>query len=95
MRKQLWTITVATWWSSASVTPGRAVIARALAAKPDVVVIDFPHAAVLMPAAFPAASVLFTHNIEAKIYERHAMTAEGLWRAIWRDQARKMQGFDG
>ena len=73
---------------------GRQVIARALAAKPDVVVIDFPHAAVLMPETFPAASVVFTHNVEAEIYERHAMTAQGLWRPIWRDQARKMQSFE-
>jgi glycosyltransferase involved in cell wall biosynthesis len=73
---------------------GRQVIARALAGKPDVVVIDFPHAAVLMPDQFPAASVIFTHNIEAEIYERHAMAAQGMWQPIWRDQARKMQRFE-
>jgi len=74
---------------------GREVIARAIAELPDVVLADFPHAAVLMPERLGPASVLFTHNVEAEIYERHASVTTGLWRIIWRDQARKMAKFEG
>ena len=84
-------ISVATDRSSA----GQAVLNAALAQRPDVVVVDFPHAAVLLPATLPLASVLFTHNVEAEIYERHARTATGMMRYVWRDQARKMARFEG
>jgi glycosyltransferase involved in cell wall biosynthesis len=74
---------------------GRARVAGALAAGPDVVVVDFPHAAVLTPARLNAASVLFTHNVEAEIFERHAARAKGIWRWVWADQSRKMARFEG
>jgi glycosyltransferase involved in cell wall biosynthesis len=74
---------------------GSACIRRALSAKPDVVVVDFPHAGVLVPDRIDAASVLFTHNVEAEIFERHAARAKGLWRLIWSDQNRKMARFEG
>src|SRR6185295_18257616 len=48
---------------------GRRVVAAALAEKPDAVLVDFPHAAVLMPPAMPP-SIMFTHNVEAEIFER-------------------------
>jgi polysaccharide biosynthesis protein PslH len=73
---------------------GSAVIAAALAAKPDVVVVDFPHADLLMPRAIGAASVLFTHNVEAEIFERHARVATGAWRLVWHNQVGKMQRFE-
>jgi glycosyltransferase involved in cell wall biosynthesis len=73
---------------------GSAVIAAALAAGPDVVVVDFPHADLLMPRATGAASVLFTHNVEAEIFERHASVATGAWRLVWRNQVGKMQRFE-
>jgi polysaccharide biosynthesis protein PslH len=69
---------------------GRRVVAAALAERPDVVVVDFPHGDVLMPPRFDPAGVLFTHNVEAEIFERHAKRATGAWRWIWTDQARKM-----
>jgi glycosyltransferase involved in cell wall biosynthesis len=75
--------------------PGSACIQRALRAKPDVVVVDFPHAGVLVPGRIDAASVLFTHNVEAEIFERHAARTKGLWRMIWADQSRKMARFEG
>jgi polysaccharide biosynthesis protein PslH len=74
---------------------GRARIADALATNPDVVVVDFPHAAVLTPTRLDAASVLFTHNVEAEIFERHAARANGIWRLVWADQSRKMARFEG
>ncbi|MFL5289480.1 MAG: glycosyltransferase family 4 protein [Rhodopila sp.] len=74
---------------------GAAVIADALAHwRPDVVVADFPHATVLLPDRVAATTVNFTHNVEAEIFERHARQARGIWRVVWRDQARKMRRFE-
>jgi polysaccharide biosynthesis protein PslH len=69
---------------------GSAVVRTALAERPDVVVVDFPHADVLMPPRIDAASVLFTHNVEAEIFERHAKRETGVWRLVWSAQSRKM-----
>jgi glycosyltransferase involved in cell wall biosynthesis len=74
---------------------GSACIQAALNAKPDVVVVDFPHAGVLVPDRMVTASLMFTHNVEAEIFERHAARAKGLWRMIWADQCRKMTRFEG
>jgi hypothetical protein len=74
---------------------GSACISRVLMDKPDVVVVDFPHAGVLVPNWMDAASVMFTHNVEAEIFERHAARAKGLWRLVWADQSRKMIRFEG
>ena len=38
---------------------------------------------------------MFTHNVEAEIFERHAARAKGLWRLVWADQSRKMTRFEG
>jgi glycosyltransferase involved in cell wall biosynthesis len=58
----------------------------------DVVVFDFVHSAVLMPPSIDAATVCFTHNVEAEIFARHASQAAS-WpmRWMWRSQARKME----
>lgn len=73
---------------------GRAVVEGALAERPDVLVADFPHSAVLLPQRVALPSVMFTHNIEAEIFERHAVHAKGVWRSVWRDQAHKMRRFE-
>ncbi len=73
---------------------GRAAIAKALAAGTDVVVADFPHSAVLLPDRLDAASVMFTHNLEAEILERHAAVAQGWRRFVWQREARKMDTFE-
>lgn len=73
---------------------GSAVVARALATHPDVAVVDFPHAGVLAPGRIEAASVMFTHNVEAEIFERHAARTRGLWHLIWSQQSRKMRRFE-
>ena len=74
---------------------GSAAIEAALAENPDVVVVDFPHADLLMPRRIAATSVLFTHNVEAEIFERHASVATGVWRFVWANQVGKMQRFEG
>jgi glycosyltransferase involved in cell wall biosynthesis len=73
---------------------GRTVVSQELAAKPDVVVADFPHSAVLLPDRLELASVMFTHNLEAEILERHAAVATGWRRLVWRREARKMDAFE-
>ncbi len=73
---------------------GSAVVRPALAERPDVVVVDFPHADVLMPARIKTASVMFTHNVEAEIFERHAERESGIWRLLWADQSRKMERLE-
>jgi glycosyltransferase involved in cell wall biosynthesis len=74
---------------------GSRAIARELGRGPDVVVIDFPHAAVLAPPPYPCPGVIFTHNVEAEIFRRHSEIARSpLERAIWRDQAAKMERYE-
>jgi glycosyltransferase involved in cell wall biosynthesis len=74
---------------------GRAVVARELAKQPDVVVADFPHSAVLLPKGkLGPASVMFTHNLEAEILERHAAVATGWRKLVWAREARKMHRFE-
>lgn len=73
---------------------GRGVISRALECGTDLLLADFPHAAVLLPQRLCCPSVIFTHNVEAEILERHAAVANGLWRSIWISQARKMRRFE-
>jgi len=74
---------------------GREAVSKLLAATPDLVLVDFPHAAVLIPDRFRIPSVMFTHNVEAEIYERHARLARFPMRLLWPGQARKMQRFEG
>jgi len=73
---------------------GKAVVAALLGEGFDAVVADFVHSAVLFDAA-PPHSVLFTHNIEAEIFARHARHAgNAVRRAVWRGQRRKMAAFE-
>ncbi|HJY77006.1 MAG TPA: glycosyltransferase, partial [Burkholderiales bacterium] len=84
-------VAVATDYSRA----GRRAVDEALNDKPDLIVVDFPHAAVLAPGPYPCPSVLFTHNVEAEIFRRHAETArDPLRRAVWRSQAAKMARYE-
>lgn len=70
-------------------------VQRCLAQRPSVVVFDFPHSAVLAPERIGVPSVLFTHNVESWIFERHARVAENApARLLWADQYRKMVRFE-
>lgn len=76
-------------------TAGVSLVAQCLARKPNVVVFDFPHAAVLAPARIDVPSVLFTHNVESWIFERHArVAANPASRWLWSQQYRKMLHFE-
>jgi glycosyltransferase involved in cell wall biosynthesis len=73
---------------------GRRAVAAALAEQCDVLVADFPHSTVLLPPLLPPASVMFTHNVEAEILERHEAVATGWRRLVWRREAAKMRRFE-
>ena len=74
---------------------GRRIVARELAAKPDLLVLDFPHAAVLLPPRLDVRSVIFTHNVETEIFHRQVAVARNtLTRRIWRDQTAKMERYE-
>ncbi len=85
-----WPVSVAGDLSAA----GRRAVAAALAGGVDVLVADFPHSAVLLPDALPPASVMFTHNVEAEILERHASVATGWRRLVWQREAARMRRFE-
>jgi polysaccharide biosynthesis protein PslH len=66
-----------------------------LAKQPDVALFDFVHAAAWAPPRIDVPSVMFTHNVEAEIFARHAqVNTDPLRRAVWRSQHRKMRQFE-
>jgi glycosyltransferase involved in cell wall biosynthesis len=73
---------------------GRRLVRQELARGPDVAVFDFAHSAVLAPLALRVPSVLFTHNIEAEIFKRHAEVNTGLRALLWGSQFGKMRRFE-
>jgi glycosyltransferase involved in cell wall biosynthesis len=84
-------IPVTVEWSAA----GQATIDAELARRPDVCVVDFAHTAVFVPECPKVPSVLFTHNVEAQIFKRHAeVAANFIARAVWRNQWAKMVEFE-
>jgi glycosyltransferase involved in cell wall biosynthesis len=72
-----------------------ALIRKALQSNIDLVVFDFPHSAVLAPTVFDVPSVMFTHNVEAEIFQRHWQVAKSpIQKMIWHNQYRKMQRYE-
>lgn len=78
-------------WNAA----GAATVKEALDQKPDIVVFDFPHSVVLAPESISVPSVIFTHNVEAEIFQRHWQVARfPVHKFIWHNQFRKMHQFE-
>jgi polysaccharide biosynthesis protein PslH len=76
-------------------TRAKRKVATALGGRPAVVVFDFLHAAVLAPQKLDCPSVLFTHNVEAEIFQRHeATTTNPFMKMLWRNQTRKMFAYE-
>jgi sugar transferase (PEP-CTERM/EpsH1 system associated) len=62
----------------------------------DVIVCDFLVPLVNLPEDLPCPTVLFTHNVEAEIWRRHAATAaHPLTRTLLRQQWGRMVRFEG
>jgi sugar transferase (PEP-CTERM/EpsH1 system associated) len=74
----------------------RRTVARLIAAERlDVIVCDFLPPAVNLPRHLPCPTVLFTHNVEAEIWRRHAETKSGpIARRLYRSQHRRMLRFE-
>ena len=61
----------------------------------DLIVCDFLVPAVNLPRRLPCPSVLFTHNVEAEIWRRHAETKRGrVGRFLYATQHRRMLRFE-
>jgi polysaccharide biosynthesis protein PslH len=61
----------------------------------DAVVCDFLPPIVNMPGTLPCASILFTHNVEAEIWRRHAETAaNAVAKPLLAQQWRRMLRFE-
>jgi sugar transferase (PEP-CTERM/EpsH1 system associated) len=61
----------------------------------DVILCDFMVAAGVIPWAWPTPKVLFTHNVEAAIWQRHYKVASNpLWKAISWGEWRKMEAAE-
>jgi sugar transferase (PEP-CTERM/EpsH1 system associated) len=70
-------------------------IARCVRASIDLVVCDFLFPAVNVPERLPVPAVLFQHNVEATIWQRHAAVASHpLERAYLHRQWLRMQAFE-
>src|SRR6185503_5345542 len=61
----------------------------------DRVVCDFLVPAVNLRRALPCPSILFTHNVEAEIWRRHAENAtHPIWKRLYQRQWRRMLRFE-
>jgi len=67
-----------------------------LAPKHDLVICDFLFPSYAVPAGLQVPTVLFQHNVEARIWERRASVPQNLIRrAYMREQWRRMRRFEG
>jgi sugar transferase (PEP-CTERM/EpsH1 system associated) len=53
----------------------------------DLLLCDFVHTAAVLPWDWPGPKVIFTHNVEARIWERHCRVSKNLiWKVVsWRE----------
>ena len=74
---------------------GAATVKRIIDSHPDVIVFDFPHSAILISDELNLVSIMFTHNVESEILERHWRVARSpFMRKLWSSQHRKMCSFE-
>lgn len=69
-------------------------VAAGLAHNPDIAVFDYAQTLAMTPASLSVPSVLFAHNVETEILDRHATTATGAMRHVWKREAAKMRAFE-
>jgi sugar transferase (PEP-CTERM/EpsH1 system associated) len=60
----------------------------------DLIVCDFLFPAVNLPPGLPCPAVIFTHNVEAEIWRRHAETRSGMAGLLYRMQHRRMLRYE-
>lgn len=83
-------------WKYRSAAMRRAIVEAARGSTADVIVCDFLAPAVNVPRAnLPCPIVLFQHNVEATIWERHARVASNpLAKLYFAEQWRRMRAFE-
>jgi glycosyltransferase involved in cell wall biosynthesis len=73
----------------------KAIADRIVNGRPDVLVCDFLVPSINVPAALPLPSVLFQHNVEAMIWQRHyEVQTNPLRKAYLRNQWHKTQSYE-
>jgi len=65
-----------------------------LANRYDLIVCDFLFPSVNLPRSLPCPAVIFTHNVEAEIWRRHAETKTGLARMLYGTQYARMLRYE-
>jgi sugar transferase (PEP-CTERM/EpsH1 system associated) len=60
----------------------------------DLLVCDFLFPAVNIPEYLPCRSAIFTHNVEAEIWRRHALNRQGVARRLFETQYRRMLRYE-
>jgi sugar transferase (PEP-CTERM/EpsH1 system associated) len=60
----------------------------------DLIVCDFLFPSVNLPRQLPCPAVIFTHNVEAEIWRRHAETRRGVARLLYRAQYARMLRYE-
>jgi sugar transferase (PEP-CTERM/EpsH1 system associated) len=82
-------------WKYRSPAMRRAIEDAGRQREADVIVCDFLTPSVNMPDRRPCPAVLFQHNVEAAIWERHARVASNpVAKAYLREQWRRMRAFE-
>ncbi len=72
------------------------IVRRVARGDVDLLVCDFLAPSVNVPEDLPVRRLLFQHNVEASIWERHAQVAKHpVYRALYRGQWRRMRRFEG
>jgi glycosyltransferase involved in cell wall biosynthesis len=73
----------------------RQILAQAETMRPDVVVCDFLAPSINVPAQLPCPAVLFQHNVEAMIWQRHYEVQTNIFkRSYLHSQWQKMDAFE-
>ncbi len=96
MPRDTWSTVSRTRWRSTARPPIRRELEQLLDQRSfDAVVCDFLPPVVNLPERLPCPSILFTHNVEAEIWRRHAENARGpVARALLGQQWHRMLRFE-
>ncbi len=66
----------------------------ALAQEPDLVVFDYVQSLAMAPPRLDPPFLIFAHNVETEILQRHAGVAHGLMKFVFAWEAKKMRRFE-
>ncbi len=71
-------------------------IQKELKNNPDLIVFDFLHSTVNLPQKIEVPTIIFTHNVEAEIFQRHYDVSQTWFKKmLWNNQCLKMKSYEG